>query len=217
MPHHTPFTLAADEVCIDHETDITAGELDVNDAYDLYLIARGKPVREYKLVCFMNLQFFFQDKNGKWTDLQKQRFVNDWVAGVKSAWNRKLLRMLSNGVQVVLEFEFKTQVEGIWVFDHWEISVQKTNSFEQSYVTPSRGSSQLDSMDLVLTQKPNGRQRGVVHEFGHMIGLEDEYKPRTRWQHDSASVMNNGEIVRNRHIAHFVSWVNHKLRKHNIK
>ncbi|MCH5599241.1 hypothetical protein [Niabella ginsengisoli] len=72
MPYRTPFSLAPDEVCIDYETDITAGELDVNDAYDLYLIAKGKPVREYKLICFMNLQFFFQNKNGKWTDLEKR-------------------------------------------------------------------------------------------------------------------------------------------------
>lgn len=55
MPYRTPFTLASDERCIDYETDITAGELNANDAYDLYLIAKGQPVRGYKLVCFMNL------------------------------------------------------------------------------------------------------------------------------------------------------------------
>ncbi|MCH5721029.1 hypothetical protein [Niabella hibiscisoli] len=62
MPYRTPFTLSSDEVCIDYETDITAGNLEVNDAYDLYLIAKGKPVRRYLLVCFMNLQFFFRIK-----------------------------------------------------------------------------------------------------------------------------------------------------------
>jgi hypothetical protein len=45
-----------------------------------------------------------------------------------------------------------------------------------------RGNVWLDSEDPVMTPKrPSVRQRGVIHEFGHMIGLEDEYKYNLRF------------------------------------
>ena len=38
------------------------------------------------------------------------------------------------------------------------------------------GSAELDSEDIEFADKPGGKQRGAVHEAGHMLGLDDEYK-----------------------------------------
>ncbi|HND56561.1 MAG TPA: hypothetical protein PLV92_29285, partial [Pirellulaceae bacterium] len=54
------------------------------------------------------------------------------------------------------------------------------------------------------------KQRGTVHEFGHMLGLRDEYdtaKDNPYWTGDADSVMNKGEIVRARHYAPFAAWL----------
>lgn len=164
---------------------------------------------------------FFQDRSATWTELQKQNFVRNWIASIKSVWDRKLLRVLSNGIQVVLEFKFETQIEGIWMYDHWEISVRNTSkSFETSHVNIFWGNSQLDDKDLTNTIKDvknNISQRGAVHEFGHMIGLEDEYISTSTWVADKSSVMNSGEVIKQRHLRDFINCVDRRLLALKIK
>ncbi|MCH5599240.1 hypothetical protein [Niabella ginsengisoli] len=128
-----------------------------------------------------------------------------------------MIKVLSSGLNVVLELRFKTQVEGFWLQDHWEISVIKTQKFARSYVNTFSGNSQLDDKDVIATPKNFGlTQRGVVHEFGHMIGLKDEYEKQSAWYKDKTSIMNNGEVVKQRHLRHFSNWVSSKLQKHKI-
>ncbi|TWS99884.1 hypothetical protein [Reyranella sp. CPCC 100927] len=54
-------------------------------------------------------------------------------------------------------------------------------------------------------------QRPVLHEFGHIIGLRDEYPGgRARnpnWPEDLESVMFSGEKIRERHYAPFAHWL----------
>lgn len=221
MSCKTPFVLKSDEVCLACETDVTAGELKANDAYDLYLISRGKPIREYVLVCFMNLQFFFSDKGGVWTEFEKQLFISRWKQTVLSVWNRKRLKVLSGGVPIILEFKFQTKIAGWWSYDHWEIKAVKTKNFATSYVNSFSGNSRLDDGDFKLEQKAHiGNQkfyqRGIVHEFGHMLGLKDEYKGG-HWVGDLGSIMNSGEQVMGRHLKFLASWVDKKNIQHGIK
>jgi hypothetical protein len=220
MGYRTPFTLMPDEECIDYESDVTAGELSVNDAYDLYLIAKGKEPKNYTLVCFMNLQFFFQD-TGKlvWTDQEKKDYISKWEKSIRVVWAYKILKSLKDGRKIVLDFKFKTKTEGVWLSDHWELSVRKTSEdWAQSYVSTHMGNSQLDDKDLNFAEKPSGeKQRGSVHEFGHMLGLDDEYLKGSVWINDKKSVMNNGEIVMGRHLTFFAAWLNKKLTKHKIQ
>jgi hypothetical protein len=218
MGYKTPFTLMPDEECIDYETDLTAGDLSVNDAFDLYLITKGKDPKSVTLICFMNLQFFFEDKDKLiWTDSEKKDFVSNWIKSVRSVWANKILKTLKNGKTAVIDFKFETKIEGTWISDHWEVSVQKTSkSFEQSYVNTFMGNVQLDDKDLIFTKKPSGIQRGVVHEFGHMLGLDDEYTKGSAWVNDKSSIMNNGETVMGRHLTFFTNWLNKKLIKHKI-
>lgn len=47
---------------------------------------------------------------------------------------------------------------------------------------PSNGKVQLDSEDLTTVSKAKGfkQKGGAVHEFGHMLGLLDEYNKLVR-------------------------------------
>jgi len=220
MGYRTPFALMPDEECIDFETDVTAGELSANDAYDLYLIAKGKDPKKYTLVCFMNLQFFFED-TGKlvWSEQEKKNYISKWEQSVRAVWSYKILKTLKDGRKIVLDFKFKTKIEGFWLSDHWELSVKKiSQDFGQSSVTTFTGNSQLDDKDLNFAQKPSGEmQRGSTHEFGHMLGLDDEYTKGNVWINDKKSVMNNGEVVKGRHLTYFRNWLDKKLIKHKIQ
>ncbi|MCH5721028.1 immune inhibitor A domain-containing protein [Niabella hibiscisoli] len=150
--------------------------------------------------------------------MEKRNFITQWEQNVKSAWNYKIIKILSGGLNVVLDLKFKTQIEGIWLHDHWELSVMKAQKFARSYVNTFSGNSQLDTQDLIVTPKNFGLgQRGAVHEFGHMLGLPDEYEKQSAWYADKNSIMNNGEVVKGRHLSEFRSWIDKKLQKHAIK
>ncbi len=56
-------------------------------------------------------------------------------------------------------------------------------SFRASYVAYKKGQVTLDSEDLVPVNKgAKTPQRGAVHEFGHMLGLDDEYIKGSRYK-----------------------------------
>lgn len=52
------------------------------------------------------------------------------------------------------------------------------------------------------------KQRGAVHEFGHMMGLRDEYPEGNEYEHDYDSIMNSGESLRSRHFSNIQNWIN---------
>jgi hypothetical protein len=203
---------------IAHEGDVKAGALSVNDAYDLTLYEL--PTGHYELVLFMKVQFFFESgSGGDWTDAEKTKYMKDWEIAVKNAWSGRRIHRTKGGKEVSLRTDFVVQ-QGGWMLDHWEISVTriKSGDFRTSYVNPSWGNVVLDSEDLRLTPKGHGSmQRGVVHEFGHMIGLVDEYPKGHAHAADYSSVMNRGESIRARHGDSMLDWVKRKLKEYGIK
>lgn len=84
-----------------------------------------------------------------------------------------------------------------------------------SWVNQWWGNVFLDSNDL----KPTGpyHQRPAFHEFGHMLGLIDEYG--SAWMNhqdvenlsDNQSVMHSGEKIRPSHYQPFVDWINKNI------
>jgi len=180
--------------------------MDINNAFDLRLYQL--PDGNYELVVFMKLQFFFKDNHPhQWEDTEQDRFIRDWQDAIHKFWGNKIIHALPAGETVWLSFDFHVR-NGGWMFDHWEITVTKIapQSFKVSFVDPDWNNVQLDSQDLVYT----GSQRGAIHEFGHMIGLPDEYK-NSRHIIDLKSVMHSGEELRPRHYGLFADWVERTL------
>jgi hypothetical protein len=130
--------------------------------------------------------------------------------------------------QVKLKLDFDIQTDGI-MFDHWEITVKKVppGSVFRSFVRPGM-------RDVTLTENDNGvtvrkvrnsgnfQQITSAHEFGHMIGFDDEYGPLfggDSGQHnkDYASIMNIGSNVKKRHTMYLLNWINRVLTNKKIK
>ena len=212
---------------IAYESAIKAGELGVNNAYDLTLVQ--KPSGDYVLVLSMKIQFFFEAKGlSKWKTTEKDKFIKNWEKTVFGVWDGIVLRSLSDKKLVTLKLHFQTQIEG-WMFDHWEITVRKVppGSAFRSYVNPALGNVVLTDRDNVaISRHVRGtgkfNQLTTAHEFGHMIGLDDEYGPlfggeKGPHNGDYSSVMNIGSIVRDRHKQHLKLWLDKALKEHDIK
>ncbi len=209
------------------EADVTAGELKVNDAYDLTLLK--KPDGNYELQLFMKIQFFFQDDGvSRWNKSLQQTFITNWESAIRNSWDNTVIRILSGKESVKLKLKFQIQIGG-FMFDHWEITVKKVppGSTFRSYVNPHKGNVMLTENDnnIVIRhvqKKGSYKQTTSVHEFGHMIGLNDEYGPlfggdKGPHNNDYSSLMNVGSNIRSRHKNSLIKWLNDVLNKHNIK
>lgn len=173
------------------------------------------------LVIRMTLQFQFQNgSGGAWTQGEKEGFAHGFVDSVIAVWTERFRITTTSTVpaqncrNVGVVFEFPYFIDGWHTDDDFELSITKvpTNATEQTSACQySLGNTTLDSNDLTLQHKGSGRsQRDAVHEFGHMLGLRDEYVVANDNPHhtgDLDSVMNFGETVRERHYAPFAQWL----------
>lgn len=225
MPARIPAKI--NETVIEHEASITGGVLKINDAFDLSLVQLQQS--GYELRLFMKLQFFFKDNGvNRWKESEKKKFITDWELRVRKIWDGHVLKILSGNRLIRLKLDFQTQIDGI-MFDHWEITVKRVpaGTVFRSYVRPGM-------KDVMLTENDNGvtirkvrkmggfKQITSAHEFGHMIGLDDEYGPLFggdpgKHNNDFNSVMNIGSKVRQRHTSQLQQWLESALKKHNIQ
>ena len=119
---------------------------------------------------------------------------------------------------------------------HLNLTIQKnpSGSFARSSVSRPRrnddgnvvrsGVATLDSEDMRPTRKrtsPDGiKQRGAVHEFGHMIGLQDEYtsdsarvgntmrQGTSKGMPPNTSILSGGEVVQQAHYSSILAGLN---------
>lgn len=213
------------ERLIAKENDYTSGSIGwfgkgVNDAYDIYLAEDLS--KNLILILFMKIQFIFENSNSiKWSSFHKNEFVRKFESVINRKWgNKRLLKILSKGKKVYLDLRFESLIGGWSISEHWEVHVEKIKkgAFSTSSVNPIFGRVNLDSEDFTsVPKRGGGRQRGIVHEFGHMLGLPDEYKVGTTHEKDFQSIMNGGELIRSRHDSVYIKWLDRVLAKKGIK
>jgi len=211
--------LKSGETLIAKEKDVTSGSLKANDAYDIYLAKETSG--DYILIIFMKLQFIFKDDGpNTWTTIEKTNFVKQFEQSVSRKWgNRRVVKNLSGGKKIYIDFRFEMITKGWSVTEHWEIKVKKIKAggFSRSSVNILWGTVNLDSEDINFVNKGyKNPQRGVVHEFGHMLGLKDEYITTSKHTADLHSIMHSGEDILNRHDTPYIKWLNDTLKRKKI-
>ena len=162
----------------------------------------------------IDLSFFFDfrpnevDPEITWNDEQRELFAREFQTQIPNAWN------VANHVVVEgqsVSVRFATRIVPDENDAQWRIRVYKLKSSASSRQSSvGRGGASdgdLDSNDGRRKRLGNeSTQTGIIHEFGHMIGLADEYGDDTSHVGDRPSIMNWGSTVRERHLAHLVDW-----------
>lgn len=197
----------------------STGSSYVKKAYDIYLAREGSG--DYVLVVFMILQYLYEDNPPfRWTKHEKKLFSHRFEHAVNKKWgNHRVLKRLSDNKKVYLDFRFQTLIGNCHTNEHWEVRVTKIEKggFKGSAVNRHYRYAKLDSEDLVpATKKRKYKQRGAVHEFGHMIGLPDEYKASSPHVKDFDSIMNSGEKLYSRHDSVHMQWLESVLKQEKI-
>jgi hypothetical protein len=210
------------------------GGSNIFDAYDARLYRELGSASRGVLVVTVICIFNFKDGESAlpatkgttltWTDAEKTAWMADYKKACEAAWSEQHRIKLTTphgfdgmeDVGVLVEVDARTGISTLTNHYHWELKVTKVDQWAESDTrdTILRHTVDLNSLDLAPDAfTHNGTrytQRGAVHEFGHMLGHRDEYpeaKSNKNWQTDYASVMNNGETIRERHYALFTAWV----------
>ena len=193
------------------ENSVQAGG--VRDAYDMSLYQEADGT--YSLDMNMDIEMnFVTGPNGQtWTDAEKTQYMEDFKNTVESSWSGRTFTT-DDGQEVKLNvnLNIKEDMTG----ENWNVDIVKINpgEFNQSYVIPSQNTGVFDSGDVMGVPKgANEPQKAAAHEFGHMIGLPDEYNGRggPEAQKDTNSIMHTGMELRERHFDIAESWVENQL------
>jgi len=165
-----------------------------------------------------------------WLGPEKTKFITDLKAALLAVWSEmhelKTVTPTALTFSVIgVTFDFTlSEALGATSHSHWSVSVEKISvgTFRSSatdmlnFTGLLNGSVDLDSEDLTPTSKGGpGKQRGALHEFGHMMGYLDEYVDKSgkpvgvpSWTSDLTSIMNTGESVQGRHYIWLAGWCN---------
>lgn len=197
-----------------------------NDIYDLYLVDIGD--NEVQLIIFMKILFTFVDGKDsagaavKWDGAETRKFVATWRGDVATAWTSKRYRRYKN-IYISIHVSFDIRIGTSFPGSHWQIMVEKLpsgstgkTSFVWRDQMGQKYDVQLDSLDNEKkTGLADGTQTGSIHEFGHMLGLGDEYTSDAAKavQKDKKSIMNSGSTVRPRHYTSLLQWAEKKIDK----
>lgn len=184
-----------------------------NGLYDLRLVRAGGTSLTIEVVQSYFFDFVPNEVNHNitWSDQERAEFLGQWRAQIPSTWN-KANHVTINGHAVSIVFI--SNIMNAPAGTQWQVRVYKlknASSSRQSSVWrdgfAGNYDAALDSNDWRV-RKLHGQntQTGLIHEFGHTIGNGDEYKSSSAHVNDRPSVMNSGATVRDRHLAHFVSW-----------
>jgi hypothetical protein len=218
----------------ENNVNITAGTK-ADAAYDLALYEElGKPTRGVLVVTII-FNFKFKDGVSKkpatkgaklvWAPQEKTDFMDGVKTVCASVWGEKHRLTTTNSIPAAKDvgviFDVQTAENmSITTHSHWNVTTERVDDWTSSQVGDcggwfTNGESDLDSQDLDAVDKGGpDKQRGAVHEFGHMLGYRDEYpsakpasNPNPNWPTDLVSIMHSGETVQPRHYIFFADWI----------
>lgn len=182
-----------------------------NGFYDIRLRRQGESAMRIEVdhSIFFNFIPNGADPGVDWSQAERDSFEQEWREQIPGLWDQTD-HVVYRGFNLSLAFSCDIRVQAAG--SQWQANVMKLKSrqaFRTSAILrngyPDDYDCRFDSNDDL--EKPGGRgQTAMIHEFGHMIGLPDEYKTDSPHYADKGSVMNLGAEVRERHLAHFVRW-----------
>jgi len=195
--------------------------------------SQNKGVIYVLAICSLNFKNGTASSGGgtlTWTSAQKTDFMTEMRKLIYWTWSDKHRITTASVVPAVTDYGVIVDVRltenmSSLSHSHWNLDVKKVDAWDQSSVYGDgggfawNGKGNFDSQDVVAVAKASGHttQRAAVHEFGHMIGLRDEYpsadgtaEDNPNWLPDIQSVMHSGETVRDRHYAMLADWMTKK-------
>jgi len=203
------------------EEGVKGGPMKRSKAYDLRLWENVDGPYAGTCVLYVQMKLRFKFKNGtkNWaSENEKKTWMNNYKSAIETTWSKGPQIVPSkdndcgckcpNGIRV--EVQIFPLYEGSDGKSHWDVYVKgiRDQDDPDSNVASWWNDVNLTSKDLVLFYN----QRPAVHEFGHMLGHQDEY-PGSKYllegfEKDNASMMHSGEFIRSRHFAPFSDWIN---------
>lgn len=186
--------------------------------YDLTLIKSS-----FGHACFLDMSIKFKFEDGataKWVNTaEKIKFMQDWKSAVEQKWS--ISNLYTSPKFGVVPFTVRLKTLMGTGKTEWVLTIEKKDPNVSMIVSWVRdgfiwNTSKGDSGDVIGVNKGAiDAQRAAVHEFGHMIGLPDEYaSSKPSWSpfevphsNDKNSIMNAGEKLRKRHHDAFRNWV----------
>lgn len=191
-----------------------------NGLYDLRLVRDRGNALAIEVVQSFFFDFVANETNSsiKWSAAERAEFLEKWRAQIPATWN-KPSHVTVKGHSVSIRFI--SNIRDAAAGTQWQVRVYKLKSAtsrRQSSVWrdqfEGKYDAALDSNDWRIKKLHGQRsQTGLIHDFGHMIGNSDEYKKTSAHLEDRPSVMNSGDTVRDRHLAHFVAWARPHIEK----
>jgi hypothetical protein len=201
--------------------------------FNLHLFNKGKKNNKHvgQLIVSMFLQFDFEGFENI-TKEQKQSYVREVKRNIRHKFQKNKWKLIPHGKtknapydEIRVDFAILAAIEG-WHWDDFEITIH--NGSGRAYVN-GIGNMHLYAGDD--DHKIVGGRCVAAHEFGHCLGLEDEYieshqkidTDATWWRifhcfihgapyrYDENSMMRSNREVRLRHYWQFARWVKKKL------
>ncbi len=202
-------------------------------AYDLTLYPQVGNSDAAVLEVYTRLQFTYVNGTATdgstltWMPAEKKVYARKFCDAVLAVWNnRHVIKDTSGNAQwkeIAVVFDMDYWIDSVVSTRHWELQVKKVDQFSVSFIAQTKNSGVMDNQDVDMTVKigatpttPAVSQRPAAHEFGHCLGLNDEYVTSGGWHNphytwDADSVLHSGEEVRERHYAPFADWLTRQL------
>jgi hypothetical protein len=207
----------------------------VKCAFDLVLYRELGTTDRGVLEVSVTMQYQFED--GKtatgekliWTEDEKKKYAKEFAQAIYDVWdNKHRIKSTNNNAElkdIGVVFEIYHYIDGWTTDEHWELTVIKfqptpTEDMRVSAIDWVNNEGEMDSGDVNPVNKgANTGQRAAAHEFGHCLGLNDEYDiagGNPNWKGDKNSVMHSGEVVRERHYAQFADWMTRQFEHNDV-